>query len=137
MLQFHPGYGSILICDFNHQMVPEMVKKRPVVVISRKSSNSGLCTVVPLSNTVPTAIEPWHAMMSREHLPQSMQGKDCWAKCDCLTTVCFARLDRIKIKDPRTGARRYIAPKLHQADLNAIRSAILDYLGMSDLIRAR
>jgi mRNA interferase MazF len=46
--------GQILICDFSSGFVePEMVKVRPVVVISPKPRKSihSLCTVVPLSTT--------------------------------------------------------------------------------------
>ncbi|QQG36900.1 MAG: type II toxin-antitoxin system PemK/MazF family toxin [Micavibrio aeruginosavorus] len=44
----HPNKGSILLCDFNHGFVaPEMVKRRPVIVISPKiHGRVGLCTVV-------------------------------------------------------------------------------------------
>lgn len=137
VLKFHPGYGCILMCDFSHQAVPEMVKTRPVVVISRKAANSQLCTVVPLSSTEPDPKHPWHAKMTREKMPASLRGKECWAKCDCVATVSFARLDRIRHKHPQTGARVYSSPKLYQPDLDAIREALLSYFGMADLIRVR
>ena len=100
VLKFHPGYGCILMCDFSHQAVPEMVKTRPVVVISRKAANSQLCTVVPLSSTEPDPKHPWHAKMTREKMPTSLRGKECWAKCDCVATVSFARLNRNKTQTP-------------------------------------
>jgi uncharacterized protein YifN (PemK superfamily) len=52
-ITFHPGYGTILYCDFDHQKASEMIKNRPVIVISRKNGNCALCTVVPLSGTEP------------------------------------------------------------------------------------
>ncbi|MDB4679556.1 type II toxin-antitoxin system PemK/MazF family toxin [Planctomycetaceae bacterium] len=59
-IKFHPGYGTILYCDFSHQTEPEMVKSRPVVVVSRRNTNVRLCTVVPLSSTQPEKIQSWH-----------------------------------------------------------------------------
>lgn len=36
-LRFHPKPGTILMCDFDTGFqVPEMVKKRPVIVLSPK-----------------------------------------------------------------------------------------------------
>ena len=55
-ITFHPKPGHVLICDFNTGFrPPEMVKKRPVVVISE--SRQQLVTVVPLSTTEPNPIE--------------------------------------------------------------------------------
>jgi uncharacterized protein YifN (PemK superfamily) len=58
----HPPLGTILICDFDAGFkVPEMVKRRPVVVISPKiESRFGLCTVVALSATEPDPVESYH-----------------------------------------------------------------------------
>ena len=58
----HPPTGSILMCDFNAGFrEPEMVKRRPVVVISPKiRARPGLCTVVALSTTVPAPVMDYH-----------------------------------------------------------------------------
>ncbi len=51
-LSTHPQVGSTLICNYGTGFVaPEMVKRRPVVVISRLRRRADLCTVVPLSTT--------------------------------------------------------------------------------------
>ncbi|TAM88997.1 MAG: hypothetical protein EPN41_04700 [Candidimonas sp.] len=52
--------GEIVICNFDTGFrVPEMVKQRPVVVISKTSTHArGLCTVVPLSTTLPVPMFP-------------------------------------------------------------------------------
>jgi uncharacterized protein YifN (PemK superfamily) len=137
-ISFHPGYGTILYCSFNHQNEPEMVKDRPVIVLSRKNGNVQLCTVVPLSGTEPITMHPWHHKMTREKLPPALQSNDWWAKCDCLTTVAFFRLDRIKAgKDPRTGRRIFCTPKVYGADLEAVKRAAIQHLGFSDLILGR
>ena len=134
-IDFHPGYGCLLYCDFSHQAEPEMIKTRPVVVLSRKNGNVQLCTVVPLSGTEPETLKPWHHKMTRDKLPAKMQTNDWWAKCDCLASVSFARLDRLKAgKDPRTGKRIYEVPKIYGEDLSAIKKAVIHHLALSDLI---
>ena len=136
-ITFHPDYGTLLFCDFNHQSPPEMVKNRPVVVLSRRKANSGLCTVVPLSGTDPGKLECWHHKMTHDKLPEKLRNMagDWWAKCDCLTSVSLARLERIRNgRCPNTGKRLYITPKLYGADLDAIKLAVINHLGMMDLI---
>ncbi|MEX0704262.1 MAG: type II toxin-antitoxin system PemK/MazF family toxin [Planctomycetales bacterium] len=137
-INFHPGYGTILYCNFDHQTAPEMVKSRPVVVLSRKNSNVQLCTVVPLSGTEPMPLQGWHHKMTFDKLPKPMQTNDWWAKCDCIASVCFSRLDRIKVgKDPNTGRRIYDSPTVYGKDLHSIKMALMDHLGMLDLILPR
>lgn len=44
----------VLICDFTTGFqAPEMVKKRPVVVVSPRRRIGQVCTVVPLSSVAP------------------------------------------------------------------------------------
>lgn len=64
-LTFHPKPGMALMCDFNTGFVaPEMIKKRPVVVVSPRPRRSNqLCTIVPLSTTRPDPVEPYHHCM--------------------------------------------------------------------------
>jgi mRNA interferase MazF len=135
-IDFHPGYGTILYCDFSHQTEPEIVKARPVVVLSRRNQNCQLCTVVPLSGTAPDPMRAWHHKLDRNKLPVRLRDKgDWWAKCDCITTVSFARLDRISNgRCPATGRRIYEAPKLYSEDLKGVRAAVIAHLAMTDLI---
>ena len=78
---------------------------------------------------------PWHFKMTTDKLPVFLRGDDCWAKCDCITTVSLARLDRAKGgKCPNTGKRLYIVPTVYSMDLAGIKIAILHHLGMMDLI---
>ena len=57
-LKFHPKPGTILVCDFRQGFrAPEMIKRRPVVVVSPRLRNrTDLCTVVPLSTIEPRPI---------------------------------------------------------------------------------
>ncbi|MEX0717159.1 MAG: type II toxin-antitoxin system PemK/MazF family toxin [Planctomycetaceae bacterium] len=137
-ITFHPGYGTMLYGSFDHQEEPEMVKSRPVVVLSRKNSNIRLCTVVPLSGTEPVPLQKWHHKMTFNKLPKQLQTNDWWAKCDCIASVAFFRLDRIRSgRNPNTGKREYVAPTVYGKDLEAIKLAVLNHLGMSDLILPR
>ncbi len=76
MLTFHPKPDTLLICDFDRGFkAPEMVKKRPVVVISprRRKSTPQLCTVVPLSSSAPNPVE--HGTAQSPQLLQAGDGR--------------------------------------------------------------
>ncbi|EOO2098321.1 type II toxin-antitoxin system PemK/MazF family toxin [Escherichia coli] len=53
VLKYQPSVRSVLMCDFRGMVVPEIVKVRPVVVVSRNRHNNQLVTVVPISTTEP------------------------------------------------------------------------------------
>jgi uncharacterized protein YifN (PemK superfamily) len=115
------------MCDFDGFVEPEMVKKRPVVVIARNRSNSKLVTVVPLSCTPPTQMESHHYELPRNPVP-AHKGKTCWAKCDMLATVAIARMDRLK-----KGWER-VTPEVTAADLEAIRLGVVNALQLKNTI---
>jgi mRNA interferase MazF len=123
-LTFHPGPGTILICDFSTGFLPpEMVKKRPVVVISpRRRKSPGLVTVVPFSTTPPLPAEPWHHQIAAGAYPPA-QGKPMWAKADILATVGLGRLDRVRWQGS------YQTLELNPADMAAIIRAVKAALG--------
>lgn len=58
----HPAIGTVLMCEFEPGFrVPEMVKRRPVVVISPKiAARPGLCMIVSLSTTPPDPVMQYH-----------------------------------------------------------------------------
>jgi len=125
----------VLICDFNTGFkAPEMVKKRPVVVISpRPRRKTQLCTVVPLSTTRPRPMEGFHYQMNPRSLPGRFAAKETWAKCDMLSTVSLERLDRVYIGRDKAGRRRYVAQVVVPEDLLAIQRAVLVALGLKSL----
>nr|VFJ47699.1 MAG: Uncharacterized protein YifN, PemK superfamily [Candidatus Kentron sp. FW]VFJ62998.1 MAG: Uncharacterized protein YifN, PemK superfamily [Candidatus Kentron sp. FW] len=131
-LTFHPSPGMVLICDFNTGFkAPEMIKRRPVVVISPRLRRSRqLCTIVPLSTTAPNPVETFHHRMSPQSLPGKLAEKESWAKCDMLYTVSLERLDRVMIGRDRQGNRIYVAEGVTANDLTAIRRAVLFSLGI-------
>ena len=121
--------GTLLICDFDTGFkAPEMVKKRPVVVISprRRRSVAQLCTVVPLSTTAPDPVERFHHRMNPKSLPVLLRSQDTWAKCDMLYTVSLNRLDRVRVTTG--GKRTYSAPQVLAEDLDAIRRGVITAL---------
>lgn len=127
-LTFHPGPGAIVICDFSTGFrPPEMVKVRPVVVISPRRRTTQLATVVPLSSTAPVPAEPWHYRLPPGVYPPA-RGP-IWAKCDMVATVSFDRFDRVRVKSG--GTRTYHTFQLGSADLAAILAAVRAALGLA------
>lgn len=131
---FYPKPGTVMICDFDTGFrPPEMVKKRPVVVISPRSRRgSPLCTVVPLSTVVPDPVEGFHHRMDPGSLPGNLATKETWAKCDMVTTVALQRLDRVRIGPDAAGKRRYVAMQVTEEDCAAIRRGVMIALGLTE-----
>lgn len=129
-LTFCPRPGALLICDFDSGFkVPEMIKKRPVVVISpRRRRSMQLCTVVPLSTAVPRPVDRFHHRMDPRSVPVGLGARESWAKCDMLYTVSLARLDRVLINSG--GGRAFITPRVLDEDLEAIRQGVMIALGL-------
>lgn len=129
--------GTLLLCDYDTGFrPPEMVKKRPVVVVSpRIPGRDLLCTVVPLSTTQPHDPEGRHQCRIRlaVALPRPFDRQDVWAKADMLATVALNRLDFFRTPRGLDGKRIYLRPMLPQADLDLIRAAILHALGLGHL----
>ena len=122
MIEFQPKPGTLLICDFIGFKAPEMIKKRPVVIISPRRRRSQLCTVVPLSTVSPDPVEQFHHRMNPLSLPVHLRGSHTWAKCDMLYTVSLARLDRVRVTIG--GHRTYYEQEVLPEDLEAIRRGV-------------
>ena len=86
---------QLVYCDFKGMIVPEINKKRPVIIVSWRYRH-GLCSVVPISSSAPKKIEDWHYLLPKTSLPTSLRNKECWVKCDMIMSVATARLDRVK-----------------------------------------
>ncbi len=126
-LLYQPRPGCVVMCDFKGNVVPEMIKVRPVVVIARNRKNRQLVTIVPLSTTMPTALEDHHHPLAANPMPGKASVR-CWAKCDMVATVSLARLDRVK--GPK---RQYVVPVLPAADFEAIRRAVATALDLAHI----
>jgi uncharacterized protein YifN (PemK superfamily) len=134
----HPvGAGTILLCDYSQGgfRPPEMVKRRPAIVISPRLPNrDNLCTVVPLSLTAPEKEMPYQCRLElAESLPHPFPSKVLWVKADMLATVCFSRLDLFRTERDQYGRRKYLHPKVNPEQLRAVRCAVLHALGLPSL----
>ena len=125
---FYPKTGHVLICNFDTGFVPpEMVKRRPIVVISKTETHSRrLCTVVPLSKTIQKIIKPWQVALKIDSISSSSDIETIWAKCDMIYTVSFDRLEILK--DNYFFKKSGKSLRLNQYDLNEIFIGVNHYL---------
>lgn len=132
-LKYVPSPRTILLCDYSKGgfVPPEMVKKRPAIVISpRLPHRNNLCAVVPLSTTAPIKELSYVVELELEQpLPHPFDNQTVWVKCDMLATVSLDRLHMFQTKRQANGRRKYIQPKLATDDFEAIKSGILKALG--------
>lgn len=106
-------------------MVPEIVKTRPVVIVSPAHLiRPGLVTVVPLSTTPPEPVQPYHYKLLGNPIPGS-DAPETWAKCDLFASVSLERLDRVKL-----GRGDYRVGAVSTEQVKAIRRACLAALGI-------
>lgn len=122
-IHFHPRKGSVLICDFRGHEIPEITKKRPVVVITpRLPHRDNLAMIIPLSTT-PPKYDVDYVVKLRGYYGNDPERPQQYAKCDLISSVSFKRLDRVKI-----GYRKYITPVVSDDDLeniiNGVRKAL-------------
>ncbi len=132
----HPDAGTVILCDFAGGFrEPEMVKRRPVVVVSpRIRARPGLCTVVALSGTEPRPVMPYHARIDlRPELPAPWTSEGIWVKGDMINAVGFHRLDLIRLGRDDTGDRAYLLQPLPAETLIRIRHCVIAALGMQGL----
>ena len=126
--------GTIVLCDYalGGFREPEMVKRRPAIVVSpRLRHRDHLCTVVPLSSKPNIAVVEYVVELSfLRPLPPPFDNETAWAKCDMLATVSFARLDLFRTQRDSSGKRQYITPKLPEADFKRVQQGILFALGI-------
>ena len=132
MITQHPTQGTILICDFDGLKEPEMVKRRPVIVVSKPIvSRPGLCTVVPLSTTEPKKILPMHYKLELvPPLPKPYDSPSHWVKGDMIYAFSFKRLTYpFKGKD-LNGTRIYDIRSISLEQLICVQKCILAGLGI-------
>lgn len=131
-LMVHPSIGTVLRCDYEPGFrAPEMIKRRPVIVISpRLRKRDGLCTVVPLSQTPPRQTMPYHCEVKPSPcLPPPYDCETHWVKADMVATVGFHRLNALFVgKDG--GERKYIYPMISEEELEKVRQCVRHALGM-------
>lgn len=135
-LAYYPAPGEIVLCNYGTGFIsPEMVKLRPVVIVSpRLRRRADLVSVVPLSTTPPNPPEPHHCSITLAvALPRPFDQPQMWAKCDMVATVALSRLDRFRDGRSPGGARRFRTGRVAADQLVEIRRAILHGLGLGSL----
>lgn len=134
----HPDMGTVVMCDFDAGFVsPEMVGRRPAVVISPKiRSRPNLCTIVALSTTPPNPVQQYHCQINiRPQLPAPWKSDGVWVKGDMVNAVGFHRLDLIRLGKDRTGKRIYLYGPLSDENIKKIRQCVLRAFGMAVLTK--
>jgi mRNA interferase MazF len=128
-ITFHPTPGTLLECDYAGLNKPEMVKKRPVIIVSPRSRINGLVTVAPLSTTKPLHVLPWHYELTLEKaLAPNWPELTVWIACDMLNTFHISRLDRFHA---RIGnSRKYYDRRVSDEELTAIRRRIAAFFSL-------
>jgi len=131
-INFHPEQGAILVCDFTGFKSPEMIKRRPVIVISPRFRNRGkICTIVPLSTTDPRPIEKYHHKLYIDPvLPEPYSSEFKWVKCDMVYAVSFERLSLLFNGKDEFGKRTYENRIINSEDLLKIQQCVLIGLGL-------
>lgn len=126
--------GTLLLCDYalGGFVPPEMVKRRPAIVVSpRLPHRDGLCSVVPLSTTPPTRSVGYVVELALDPpLPVPFDSPIMWAKCDMIATVSFDRLDLFRTGRDQQGKRKYLTRRVDEAVLERIRAGVRSGLGI-------
>jgi uncharacterized protein YifN (PemK superfamily) len=123
MLNYQPKPGAIVKCDFTGYLIPEIVKKRPVLVIHSHKSNSRLVTVVPISATAPTKIDFYHYELDlavESTIEPYLSSCKRWFKCDLVYVVSIERMDRFKNRV--TGTRG--TPQISSRALHTVKAMV-------------
>ena len=130
-LVFHPRAGQIFMCDLSGFKEPEMVKSRPVIVVSpRLPHRQDIVAIVPISLTPPRHLLPFCFKLSKNYHPGEPDDVPTWAKADMLLNFGTYRLSAFKI-----GRRKYAYPTLTPEDLAGVRHAILCGLGLDPIAK--
>jgi mRNA interferase MazF len=133
-LQFPVKPGTLVRCDYGRGgfVPPEMVKSRPVVIVSpRLPHRDRLCAVVPLSTSQPERNADYVVRLHlSQPLPSPYENEIMWAKCDMIATVSFDRLDLFRTERDHLGKRRYLQPLLPSDDFMRVQQGILAGLGI-------
>lgn len=132
-IQYPPLPGHVLICDYGAGFQPpEMVKRRPVLVVSpRLRHREGLVTVVPLSTTPPHRQTAYQCEITLPFAPPApFSATGVWAKADMLATLSLARLDLFRSPRDEAGRRRYLTMRIADADLRRVRACLVHALGL-------
>ena len=133
-IRFSLPPGTLLLCDYSKGgfTPPEMVKRRPAIIISpRLPHRDGLCAVVPLSTTPPPVDLPYVVEINFEQpLPGPFDSSHMWAKCDLIASVSFGRLDLFREERDQYGKRKYLKRRVDNETLQKVLEGVRRGLGI-------
>ena len=139
MREFYLKEGQMAFCKFQGLQMPEMVKERPVIILTKPLPlrDRELYTVVPLSTTKPPKILDWHYKLDKQYLPTTSFFKDkngeyneCWVKADMIYTLSIKRMWLIRMGKLPNGRDRYFYNVLPDEIMKYIKNAVwsaIDY----------
>lgn len=128
----HPVPGTIVRVDLNDGFrPPEMVKRRPAIVLSPPiQGRARLCAIVPLSTTPPQPELKHHMLLTFDPpLPEPYAKPQMWVKGDIVLTVAFHRL-RLLFSTWADGQRQYDVRVLDEPTLERVRCCVRAGLGL-------
>lgn len=128
----HPQPGTIVRVDLNDGFrPPEMVKRRPCIVLSPPiPSRLQLCSIVPLSTSPPRPILGHHMEIELgPPLPHPYDSPRMWVKGDIVLTVAFHRL-RLLSSGRDQGQRVYDVRVLDAETMERVRDCVRLGLGL-------
>jgi mRNA interferase MazF len=97
-----PKLRQIYWCDFwRDAWLPEMWKRRPVIVISYKNTLQGPCLVVP-TTTKPQGDSPWAFQLSA-----TVSDRMSWAICNHPYTISPSRLSQVRGRIPSVSKAEF------------------------------
>lgn len=123
-VNFVPAAGMVLMCDFMGFRKPEIVKTRPVVVLSDRTRNRDTCIVAAISTRFPTD----HRTIAVE-MPVSRYSfleATSYVKCEMTNTVRNGRLFLVRKNGAGIDSRLTM---LEPADLVAVRDGVARAVG--------
>lgn len=134
-LKFPVKPRTILLCDYSLGgfRAPEMVKRRPAVVIAGAlPRRNNLHTVVPLSGTESDPRNLYHCQIElSEPLPAPFDEAVWWVKADMIATVSLERLDLFRTERDQYGKRKYLTHlKVSEDQFGQILDSIRHALGI-------
>lgn len=136
-LTYAPKAGTVIVCDYGKGFrPPEMVKRRPAIIISPQiQGRPNLCTVVPISTSRPDRVMSYHLELPNLVLPEPFNGGPNWVKADMVFAASFNRCDLIRAGKDETGRRHYNLICITDEELKAVRRAVLCSIGLSHLTK--
>jgi len=126
---------TILLCDYSLGgfRAPEMVKRRPAVVITGAlPRRNNLHTVVPLSGTESDPRNLYHCRIElTAPLPAPFDATIWWVKADMIATVSLERLDLFRTERDQYGKRKYLTNlRVSHDQFSQILSSVRHALGI-------